>query len=46
MEAFGILGFSLGTIGLIYAMNALGKISKLEQQLKEAGVLDQEYESD
>ena len=43
MEAFGIIGFSLGTMGFIFAINALAKISKLEKQLKETGVLDKEY---
>ena len=46
MEAFGIVGFSLATVGFIFAMVALGKISKLEKQLKETGVLDKEYKSD
>ncbi len=40
MEAFGIIGMTLGTMGFIFAMNALARISKLEKQLKETGVLD------
>ena len=43
MEAFGIIGLSLGSMGFIFAMSALAKISKLEKQLKETGVLDKEY---
>ena len=39
MEAFGIIGMTLGTMGFIFAMNALARIAKLEKQLKEAGVL-------
>ena len=46
METFGMVGFSLGTVGFIFAMTALNKISKLEKQLKETGVLDKEYKSD
>ena len=46
METFGIIGFSIGTVGFILAMAALDKISKLEKQLKETGVLDEEYKSD
>ena len=46
METFGIVGFSLGTVGFVFAMTALNKISKLEKQLKETGVLDKEYKSD
>ena len=52
MEASGIIGMSFVTIGMgvvkmgfIYAMSALAKVSKLEKQLKETGVLDKEYES-
>ena len=46
MEVFGIIGMSFGTMGFIFAMNALSKIAKLEKQLKEAGVLDREFKSD
>lgn len=45
MEAFGVVGFSFGIVGFIFAMVALDKISKLEKQLKETGVLDKEYKS-
>ena len=47
MEAFGIIGMSfgvmalgVGVMGLNLAKNALAKISKLEKQLKETGILD------
>ena len=46
MEAFGIIGMSVGSMGFIFALSALAKVSKLEHQLKEAGVLDKEYKSD
>ena len=52
MEAFWSIGMSLGVtgfifalIGLTFALNALAKISNLERQLKETGVLDKEYKS-
>ena len=35
MEAFGIIGMSLVTIGFIFALNAMDKVSKLEKQLQE-----------
>ncbi len=50
METFGIIGMSfgvmalgVGVMGLNFAKSALAKISKLEKQLKETGVLDKEY---
>ena len=46
MEAFGILGMSLSTMGFIYALNALDRISKLEKQLRETGALPEEHETD
>jgi hypothetical protein len=33
------MGFTFGTVAFVFAMSALGKIRKLEKQLKEAGVL-------
>jgi len=38
MEAFGIMGF-------IFGLGDLGKIIKLEKQLKESGVLKEKTES-
>ena len=43
MEAFGIIGMSLGSMGFIFGMAALTKLSKLEKQLKDTGVLNKEY---
>ena len=45
MEAFGIIGMSIGTMGFIFGISVLARISKLERHLKETGVLDQEYKS-
>ncbi len=45
MEAFGIIGMTFGIIGMGVGASALAKISNLEKQLKEKGVLDKEYES-
>ena len=36
---------SLGTMGFIFAMSTLAKISKLEKHLKETGVLGPDYKS-
>ena len=43
MEVFGIIGISFGVMALGVGTMALAKISKLEKQLKETGVLDNEY---
>ena len=45
MEAFGIIGMSMGTMGFIFGMNAMNQVSKLEKQLKEAGLLPEEPDS-
>jgi hypothetical protein len=37
---FGMMGMSLGVMGFTLGMSALAKVSNLEKQLKEAGVLD------
>ncbi len=42
---FGMSGMSFGIMGFIFALSALAKISKLEKQLTETGVLDKEYKS-
>ena len=39
MEALGILGF-------IFGLAALGKVLLLEKQLKEKGVLEQDYKEE
>ena len=43
MEAFGIIGMSLGSMGFIFGAGALAKLARLEEQLKESGVLNKEY---
>ena len=43
--SFGIIGMSFGIIGMSFGIGALGKITKLEKQLKETGVLDKGYKS-
>ena len=45
MEAFGIMGFSFGSMAFIFALSALARISELENQLKGTGVLDKDYKS-
>ena len=39
MEAFGIIGMSMGTVGFIFALSALDQIKKLEKRLQESGAL-------
>ena len=43
--SLGVTGFIFALIGLTLALNALAKISKLERQMKETGILDKEYKS-
>ena len=43
MEAFGIIGMSLGTLGFIYGMNSMARIGRLTKKLIEKCVLDQDY---
>ena len=43
MEAFGMIGMSLGTIGFIFALMANARVDKLIKHLKEKGVLDEEF---
>jgi hypothetical protein len=42
MEAFGIIGMSMGTMGFIFALNALNKVAALEKELKDSGILKQD----
>lgn len=39
MEAFGMIGMSMGTLGFIFALSASAQIKQLEKRLHEAGVL-------
>jgi hypothetical protein len=38
-------GFVFGLLAFIFALSALAKVRRLEQQLKEAGVLKASHES-
>jgi len=44
METMGFVlgtsGFSFGMMGFVFAINAVGKVDKLEEKLKERGILD------
>ena len=40
MEAFGIIGMSLGSTGFVFALVAFNQVAALEKRLKEAGVLE------
>ncbi len=37
---FGMSGFSFGLLGFVFAINAAGKVDKLEKKLQERGLLD------
>lgn len=39
------IGFIFGLAGLSYALMATSRINKLEEKLKELGVLDKDYKS-
>jgi hypothetical protein len=41
-----IIGFCLGTLGFILGSVALAKVTKLENYLKEKGILDKTFKSD
>ena len=41
-----IIGFSLGTLGFIFSMVVLAKLTKLENHLKQKGILDKDFKSD
>jgi|TARA_X000000368_G_C23009404_1_gene702794 hypothetical protein len=43
MEVFGIIGMSLGTMGLVFGIICLSKIQKLIEDLKAKEVLEKDY---
>jgi len=45
MEVIGLIGMSIGTMGFIFSLAAMVKISALEKMLKELKVLAQDYKS-
>ena len=45
MEVFGIIGMSLGAMGFIFGIIAIGRLDKLERKLKELNVLDDDFKS-
>jgi|SaaInlStandDraft_5_1057022.scaffolds.fasta_scaffold826822_1 hypothetical protein len=42
MEAFGIIGMSLGSSAFVFALVAMNKVSALEKQLRDKGLLETE----
>lgn len=46
MEAFGIIGMSMGTMGFIFALSAVDQIKKLEKRLKDSGVLEKDQQNE
>ena len=45
MEAMGVVGMCLGTMGFIFGIIAVAKLDKLVKKLKELGVLEQEFKA-
>ena len=43
---FGLMGVSLGTWGVFLGILCLGRIGKLTKQLKEKGILEQNYKEE
>lgn len=46
METFGIIGMVFGSVGMTFGMLgavAFNKLSRLEKQLKDSGVLDADF---
>ena len=43
MEAFGIMGMSLGAMGFIFGVHCLKQIKRLVTTLKQKGILDENY---
>lgn len=46
METFGIIGMAMGTMGFVFALNALELIKKLEKRLEDSGVLAKEPQNE
>jgi hypothetical protein len=42
---FGMMGMSMGVMGFIFSLVSMGKIDKLEKQLIELNVLNQDFKS-
>ena len=43
---FRMMGMSLGAMGFIFGIMCLGKIEKLTKQLKEKGILEENYKEE
>ena len=43
MEGIAVIGFSLGTLGFIYALAATKRIDKMIKHLKESDIIDEGY---
>lgn len=46
MEIFGIIGMSLGLMGFVFGLIAVGKVDKIEKKLKELKVLNEDFKSE
>lgn len=45
MEVFAIIAIAFGIVGMGLASRAIAKISKLEDRLRESGLLERHYEA-
>ncbi len=45
MEVFGMIGMSLGSVAIVFALSALSRIAQLEKKLIERDVLKKGDES-
>ena len=43
MEVFGVIGMSLGAMGLVFGIICLSKIEKLIKDLKTREILEKDY---
>ena len=46
MGMFGAVGFIFGMIGMMFGLIAYSRVDKLEQRLKELGVLEHDFKSE
>lgn len=40
MEVFGMIGMSLGSVAIVFALSALSRVAQLEKKLIERGALE------
>ncbi|MBE8167019.1 MAG: hypothetical protein HAW66_01460 [Shewanella sp.] len=45
MDSFAIMGFTFGLVGVMFGLMALVRLARLENSLKDKGVLESDYDS-